>query len=193
MKSAAVIVATGCLVAWDMAARADSFVSFSFTADPGQPTVLNGSTFTVNEFDNSVVAWDIIDFTSVPSIGSDIGFGLDSAFSAGSHNDILSAPGAILNPTITSTSSDGFAGTFAAFSFVYPQGFLDFITPNSLSDEFVLWPAVNDGDLPLIIGHNIPGTWTDPRTPAVAPDAANTFTLLLAGAGAAGILRHRRG
>jgi hypothetical protein len=172
------------------AARANADLTYVFTSGPGQPTVLNGSFFTIDSADDSVVGWDLLDTTALPSLAPYRGFGLDSAFPSGAHSGILTEPGTLLQSSLHSASTSGFAGSFGVYDFSYPVGAFDFISPNGLSDVLVVW-SDRDPDLdPIILGHNITGTWQG-TIPFSAPDAANTFALLLASACAMGFWRHR--
>jgi hypothetical protein len=170
--------------------RANAYLTYEFTADPGQPTVLNGSTITLDPANDTVLGWNLIDSTALPAIAPFIGFSLDSAFPVGGSSDFLTAPGTLLSPGLSSANADGFTGTFAVYDFAYPIGMLDFVSPTSLSDELVVWSLADPALDPVIIGHNIPGTWSDP-SPVSAPDVVSTFGMLLLGAGAMGAWRRR--
>jgi hypothetical protein len=146
--------------------------TYVFTADPGYTTAFNGSTITIEDKlgDYSLVDWDLFDGASV-----------------------LTQANSSQTSVFFSADPSAFIGTFSvddpAWLFLSSTGPLSYYEEAEYEGSDSMLDSSYTTNTVLSVAIDPPGGWAG--SGSGVPDAANTFGLLLAGAGAMGIIRRR--
>ena len=199
LKKTILLLASTLFLGMGTAGRAAAATDYTyvFQAASGYPTYLNNSTITIqnNAGACSVVGWNVTDWNPYFGFTVTLNSSLPSAptYLAGSPG-VLSGQGFVEFSSISFANNATFSGSFGLTNYFNgtPQGY-SFVAPvfygTSTSFTDTVWASNDTSGFEYY--SDPPGTWRF-ESMTVVPEA-NTFELLLAGAVAMRVFRHRVG